>query len=107
MKKKIDQLEIYADRLVGRRLAKIRKMHGYKQYEISKLLGITSQQICNYERGNSQVPFSILIKLAYIFDCSCSDIVEPSEFDSLKATIEDITRNCKGNVVRVGDVEDE
>ena len=107
MKVEKDKLELYADRLVGTRLARIRKMSGYRQYEIAKLLGLTTQQVCNYEKGNCQVPFGVLVKIAFILDCSCADILDPREFDSLKSVIEDIKYNRKGEVIRVGDVEDE
>ena len=83
------------------------KRAGFKQYKIAEILNMTPQQISHYACGQNQVPFDVLVKLAIILDCSCADLIDPRDFDSLKATVEDIKRNRFGNIVKVGDVEDE
>ena len=90
MKLPTDKLNIYANRLVGKRLKEFRKSKNIKQYELADRLNLTPQQISNYEIGTNQIPFDVLVKIAFVLDCSCADILNPADFDSLKATIEDI-----------------
>lgn len=49
-------------------LEKLKKARGMRsQSDVAKALGLSRQQIWNYENGTSEPPLSILIKLAELY----------------------------------------
>ena len=53
-----------------RRLKDIREDHDLTQKQAAEKLGITQQQYSLYETGRREIPTSLLIQLADIFDIS-------------------------------------
>ncbi len=53
---------------LGDRLRSAREEKGWKQTYVAKMLGITSQSLSNYERGDRDPDTSLLAKLADLYD---------------------------------------
>ncbi len=53
---------------LGDRLRSAREEKGWKQTYVAKMLGITSQSLSNYERGDRDPDTSLLARLADLYD---------------------------------------
>lgn len=58
-------MKIFQDRLLEQR-----KLYGYTQRDMAKLLNITQPSYIRYENGTSEPPQENLIKIADLFDVS-------------------------------------
>ena len=58
------------DSMYYRRLRDTREDFDYKQKGLAAKLGISPQLYSMYERGERQIPFHLIIKLAKIYDVS-------------------------------------
>ena len=52
------------------RIAELRKMHGYSQARLAKLIGVAQNTISNWEQGKREPDYTSLKKLAYYLDCT-------------------------------------
>ncbi|MCL2631351.1 MAG: helix-turn-helix transcriptional regulator [Firmicutes bacterium] len=57
------------------RLKELRETHKYSQKYVSSLLNCSLRAYCNYEAGLREMPVSLLIKLADIYDETIDYIV--------------------------------
>lgn len=76
-------------RMIGQTVTSIRKGKGYSQKEIAALLGISQATYSTYERGRTEPPTEILVRLSYLFDCPIDILVQR---DRLARTNEDAQR---------------
>ncbi|HCF49112.1 MAG TPA: transcriptional regulator [Syntrophomonas sp.] len=53
---------------LGERLRSAREEKGWKQTYVAKILGITSQSLSNYERGDRDPDTSLLARLADLYE---------------------------------------
>ncbi|WP_052046219.1 helix-turn-helix domain-containing protein [Candidatus Paracaedibacter symbiosus] len=51
------------DVYIGKKLKQRRRLLGLKQYELAKMLGVTSQQIHKYEKGFDRISASRLLEI--------------------------------------------
>ena len=76
------------------RIRKLRKAHGFNQAAFSQLLGVSQAALSGYETGKHQADYSILLKIADLFDVSVdyllgkSDIKKAPNAEALSATPE-------------------
>lgn len=56
-------------------IKKLRIEKGYTQSQLGKLLGCSQRMYCDYERGRSDIPTDILIKLAKLYKVSTDYIL--------------------------------
>ena len=61
---------------IGAKLRAIRLERGLSQVELSKVLGVTIQQVSRYERAKSHIPAGSIVKLAGRLGCSVQELVE-------------------------------
>lgn len=77
------------DRAVGEQVRMRRALLGLSQEAVSKLLGLTFQQLQKYERGMNRISGSRLYQLALILHCPVSLFFETVEVpDAPKASLE-------------------
>lgn len=57
------------------RLKELRKMHGYTQAEVAKLIGLGHQTILNHERGIREANYETLLKYAELYHCSIDNLL--------------------------------
>jgi len=62
-------------KLIGQRIAKIRKERGLGQVELAQKLGIVQSLISRYERGELRVHSELLCQLSEIFDVTPNDLL--------------------------------
>ena len=63
------QIDKY-NQTIGKRLFKLRRLHGFSQQYVAKRSGITFQQIQKYENGTNQISLIRLRLLAHAFNMS-------------------------------------
>ncbi len=51
---------------LGERLAYVRNRHGLTQWRMSQVLGVSRQEVTDYEHG-SDVPLSVLVRYCEVF----------------------------------------
>lgn len=73
-------------RMIGQTVASIRKGKNYSQKEVAAMLGVSQATYSTYERGRTEPPIEILVRLSYLFDCSVDILVQR---DRLARTNED------------------
>jgi transcriptional regulator with XRE-family HTH domain len=57
-----------ADKFIGYRIKRLRKLAGYSQSRLAEEVGITYQQIQKYERGTNRIAAARLIDIARILE---------------------------------------
>jgi transcriptional regulator with XRE-family HTH domain len=74
----LNTMEIY--RQIGEKIRKLRLTKGISQKELANHVGVTYQQIQNYEKGKSKIPVDRLIKIAEALEVSLDYFLK--EFDN-------------------------
>jgi len=62
--------------IVGVNVQKYRTAQGYTQEHLANLLGVTREQISNYEKGIRNIPVTSLNKLADLFGIELEELLE-------------------------------
>ncbi len=62
-------------RVIGERLARLRKERGITQVEMAELLGVSQPNVSDYERGELRLHGELLVKLAAILKVSADEIL--------------------------------
>ena len=99
-KKTDDNISDLANKIIGKRLNSERIKRGIRQGELAKILGVTSQLISNYEKGRNQIPYHMIVRISFVFNCKCEELIDLSELNGLKALIEDIVKKPTWEYVR-------
>lgn len=56
--------KIELDDIIGRNLRALRKIRGFKQNDIARMIGVTFQQVQKYETGKNRITASKLKKIS-------------------------------------------
>lgn len=56
--------------LLGKKIKELRTKSKFTQSELANLLGVTKSSVASYENDSRQPSFSVLIKIAQIFNVS-------------------------------------
>ena len=59
----------------GEILRRKRENKGMTQEEMAKMLGISTQNVCSYEKGYKIPPFRVIEAAADFFDCTLDEMV--------------------------------
>ena len=73
MMSKINREQIRTE--IGARVAAARKVAGLTQYQIAEAIGIPQRTVSFYERGEGDLPSSLLVSLAEILDIDIRDLL--------------------------------
>jgi transcriptional regulator with XRE-family HTH domain len=63
------------DLQIGKRLAELRKEHGFTQAELAASMGIVQVLISDYETGKLRLHPEMLIKFAHTFEVSADELL--------------------------------
>ena len=66
--------EMATDRMIGHRVAGMRKLRRISRRQLARDIGITAQQLAKYEAGTNRIPASRLVTIALALDCSLSQV---------------------------------
>lgn len=75
-----------ADRILGRRLRRVRIARGLTQRQVAAALGLSYKQIQNYEAGRSRIVVTTLVSFARVFRTSVSALLRDLAEDDGAAT---------------------
>jgi len=67
-------------RQIGEKIRRLRQTKGLSQKDLASYVGVTYQQIQNYEKGKSKIPVDRLIKIAEALEVSLDYFLK--EFDN-------------------------
>lgn len=62
-------------KLLGSRVAQLRKDHGLTQVQLAEALGISQQMVASYEVGRRRIPVSMLQALAKALSVAVDDLL--------------------------------
>jgi transcriptional regulator with XRE-family HTH domain len=82
------------DRYVGERIYSLRLAHGLSRAQLSKLIGVTHQQVEKYEKGRNRIYVSRLLLIAKALSKDISYFVEGLESDDNKPVVTQHQRMC-------------
>lgn len=74
---------------IGRKIFKLRKMLGFTQEGLGKMLGVSSQQVQKYECGLNAVSPAKLIQLARLFRCSLDHLCNFEVLEDVGIVVDD------------------
>ena len=63
------------NKIVSKKITECRKLHGWKQYELAKKIGVTGAAMCQYEKGLRLPGLLVSLKLARVLDVSIDYLV--------------------------------
>ena len=66
--------------MFSKRLKDFRIEKGYSQSELAKLLGVTKQNISDWENQKSETSFEMAIKIAKLFDVTVGQLLGAEEY---------------------------
>jgi transcriptional regulator with XRE-family HTH domain len=64
---------------IGTKVKKLRELHGYTQYQLGQLIGVTQSTFNYKENGQSSFKIEELVILAEFFGVTVDDIVSDRE----------------------------
>ncbi len=71
----------------NKKLQELRKLKGYSQSELAKLVGVSRSAIAGYENGYTQPSLEILCKLCEIFNISIDSLMDFDNVDNHKSKV--------------------
>ncbi len=63
-------------KIIAQNITKLREKLGWNQTDIANYLGITREAISNYERGERNISYELLEKLAIFYCVDIADLME-------------------------------
>jgi len=66
--------------MFSKRLKEMRTVNNYSQSELAKLLGVTKQNISDWENEKSETSFEMLCKIAKVLDVTVGQLVGSEEY---------------------------
>ena len=70
-----DKIERNYSHRLGQAIRKARKLHGWTQADVAKMLGVTFQQMQKYEAGRDRISAYKLILLAAAFKIEVGELI--------------------------------
>lgn len=80
----------------GDNLKKARKIKGFTQKDLAKIIGVKRSTIAGYETKNQEPSYQILKKIARVLDCSI-DALLASDYETHKISEHKITEEIINN----------
>ncbi|MGF9979104.1 helix-turn-helix transcriptional regulator [Viridibacillus arvi] len=75
-------LSILDNYLIGQNIKVLRKQNSFTQRDLGQKLGVSSQVISNWERGNSLPSLIDAKRLAKLFSCTIDFLINSEEFSN-------------------------
>ena len=69
--------------IIGQNLKRRREMMNLTQQQVASLLGLKREQVSFYENGHRAVSTSLLQKLAGLYDCKITDLLNDNEINKI------------------------
>jgi transcriptional regulator with XRE-family HTH domain len=83
----IQKMTTSVDRYVGERIYSLRLAYGLSRAQLSKIIGVTHQQVEKYEKGTNRIYASSLLIIAKALSKNISYFVEGLESDDNKPLV--------------------
>lgn len=68
------QNEKQVEKIIGKRIQKIRRSKGYTQQQFAEMIGLSTNYLSDIERGKSSARLDKLVAIINALECSADDI---------------------------------
>lgn len=82
--------------MLGQRICKIRKAHGWSQVDLAKKLGVTKQTVSNWENDNIQPSVEMLIRVAKLLNVTTDYLLGMD--DDLRLNVEGLPADVVAHI---------
>src|SRR5574343_2039695 len=93
MARKNDYIE-EIDKLIGNKIYSLRLAKGLSRQQLSKVIGVTHQQLQKYEKGNNRISVGRLVLISKALDKNISYFYEGLETGNNETTVTQHQRMC-------------
>ena len=93
MARKNDYIE-EIDKFIGNKIYSLRLAKGLSRQQLSKVIGVTHQQLQKYEKGNNRISVGRLVLIAKALDKNISYFYEGLETGNNETTVTQHQRMC-------------
>jgi len=93
MARKNDYIE-EIDKFIGNKIYSLRLAKGLSRQQLSKVIGVTHQQLQKYEKGNNRISVGRLVLISKALDKNISYFYEGLETDNNETTVTQHQRMC-------------
>lgn len=63
-------------KIIAQAIGQLRKARGISQKEAAAIIGVTQATYSTYERGRTEPPAEILVRMSYLFNCPVDILVQ-------------------------------
>ena len=89
---------------IGKRIRAIREQKGLTQEAVASALAISRQKLARIEKGENDISYDTILKLASVFDINAREITEFDEQEAAEAFR--LGGNGKGDFSRIEEIVD-
>lgn len=86
--------------MIGQRIRKVRKAHGFSQDELASKVGISTTHMSHIETGNTKLSLAVLVDIATVLEVRTDDLLFDCERDSISHTneeLQELLASCDSN----------
>lgn len=86
--------------MIGQRIRKVRKAHGFSQDELASKVGISTTHMSHIETGNTKLSLTVLVDIATVLEVRTDDLLFDCERDSISHTneeLQELLASCDSN----------
>ena len=91
---------------IAESITQLRKMSKLSQKEVASLLGVTQATYSTYERGRTEPPAEILVRLSYLFKTPVDVIVQVDRTAKTREDTQAQIDDLRQNMARLEEIKD-
>lgn len=87
-------------KLINTRMKELRKDHKYTQMEVANKLGVSRITYQNYEYGKIRVPYSAILKLCNLYDCTADYLIgnlNAPTLNDIELSLKEVLKELESN----------
>ena len=89
-------------KIISQTIADLRKLKGMSQKEVAAVIGVTQATYSTYERGRTEPPAEIMVRLSYLFDCPVDILMQRDRQYRSASDIAKQMAECKEEFAELG-----
>ncbi len=92
-----DYMRFDGNELIGYRVSKFRKLHGFTQADLAEKIDLSPTEISNIERGKNSISFNTLVNLCRELDVCPCQLLSGAIKDTVEENIIDLVHELNQN----------